>query len=559
MESILKPTRWLLLLVVLAMLAAACGGDPAPEPGDSEAPEASEPEAPEESEAETGGQVEGGTVVYGAEQEPAVMMPITTEGNLFATTVITTPILEGAYEVLPDFTYAPQLLAGEAEVSGDGREVTYTLKDEATWSDGTPISADDLIFTYEVYIDEKNDVASRSGYDLITKAKKVSDKAATFTFKEPFAPYKSLFTPVLPKHELEGENINKVWNNEITISSGPFEFDSWNKGTDATIKRNENYWGEKASLDEIIFRFILDSNSMVQSLKGGEIDMTYPQPQVDLVEQMDAIDGIETDSNAGTVWEHLDFNFAVPPLDKLYVRQAIAKGIDRAAIVERIVKPINPDAVPLENTIYMNNQAEYEPHFDEYSFDPAAAEALLTDNGCTKGDDGIYECDGERLSIRYATLAGNEARELQQEVIQAQLKEIGIEIKPANEEADALFGKTLPGGPKGAWDLINFAWVGSPDPFGGNTIYICDGDLNAQSYCNEEVTKLINKTNTLIDPAERAATYNEADALMAKDLPILPLYQKPTFFAWKDTIVGPEDNPTQFGPTWNAGDWALTE
>jgi peptide/nickel transport system substrate-binding protein len=557
MDSIRKPGRWLLLMTVLAMLAAACGdgggGDTDDTGGASEPPATSE-----ETESEVGEAAEGGTVVYGAEQEPAVMMPITTSGNLFATTVITTPILEGAYEVLPDFTYSPQLLADEAEVSEDGTEITYTIKEEATWSDGEPIGADDLIFTYETFVNKKFDVSSREGYNLITKAEKVDEKSATFTFKEPFAPYKSLFAPVLPKHELEGENIDKVWNNEITVASGPFEFDSWNKGTDATIKRNENYWGEMAALDEIIFRFILDSNTMVQSLKGGEIDMMYPQPQVDLVEQVDALDGVETDTQAGTVWEHLDFNFTVKALDKPYVRQAIAQGIDREAIVERIVKPINPEAVPLQNLIYMNNQAEYEPHFDRYSYDPAAAEKLLTDNGCTK-DGAVYECEGEKLSFKYATVAGNEARELQQQVIQAQLKEIGIEIKPANEEADALFGTTLPGGKKGAWELINFAWVGAPDPFGGNSIFICEGDLNEQSYCNEDVTDLINQTNSQVDPEERAATYNEADALMAEDLPILPLYQKPTFFAWKDTIQGPADNPTSQGPTWNAGDWTLTE
>ncbi len=558
MDSIRKPARWLLIISALAMLAAACGGggttaDPSAATGPA-ATDASESEP-----ATSGEPQEGGTVVFGADQEPAVMIPITTSGNLFATTVITTPILESAYEVLPDFSYAPQLLADEAEVSEDGRSITYTIKDEATWSDGEPIGADDLIFTYETFINEDFDIASRSGYDLITKAEKVSDKAATFTFKEPFAPYKSLFTPILPAHELEGENIDKVWNDEITVASGPFEFDKWNKGQDATIKRNENYWGEKAILDEIIFRFIEDSNSQVQALRGGEIDMMYPQPQVDLVEQIDTLEGVESETNAGTVWEHLDFNFKVPPLDKDYVRKAIAHGIDREAIVERLIKPINPEATPLQNTIYMNNQAEYEPHFDQYNYDPARAEQLLTDNGCTKASNGIYECEGKPLSFRYATTTGNEARELQQEVIQAQLKAIGIEITPANEEPDALFGKTLPGGKKGAWDLINFAWVGSPDPFGGNTIYTCDGDLNEQSYCNEEVTKLINKTNSIIDPAERAATYNEADALMAEDLPIFPLYQKPTFFAWQDTITGPQDNPTQGGPTWNAGEWALTE
>jgi len=88
---------------------------------------------------------------------------------------------------------------------------------------------------------------------------------------------------------------------------------------------------------------------------------------------------------------------------------------------------------------------------------------------------------------------------------------------------------------------------------------MCEGGQNYNSYCNEEVTDLLRETNTLLDPAERAATYNEADALMADDLPVLPLYQKPTYFAWNERISGPKENPTQAGPTWNAGEWFLTE
>ena len=558
MESIRKPARWLLLVTALALFAAACGGD-----GEAPGGEATEGGAEAtEAEGAAGEPQEGGTVVFGADQEPEVMNPAVTAGNLFATGVIVIPILWGAYEVLPDFTYSPQLIEGEAEITEDPFTVTYTIKEEAAWSDGTPITSDDFIFTFETFMNEDFDITSRDGYDKITKAEKDGDKKVTFTFKEPFAPYKTLFSgnePILPKHELEGKNFDKVWNDEITVASGPFEFDSWQKGQQATIKRNENYWGEKAHLDEIVFRFIEDSNTQVQALAGGEIDMFYPQPQVDLVEQVEGIEGVTSQAEAGTVWEHLDFNFHVEPLDQDFVRQAIAQGIDRATLTEQLIKPLNPEAEALQNLIYVNNQAEYEPHFDKWEFNAEAAEQTLTDNGCEKGDDGIYECDGQKLSFRYTTTAGNELRELQLQVIQQQLKQIGIDIKPDTGEAAKVFADVLPAGDEGAWDLFSFAWVGSPDPFGGNTIWQCEGDQNYNGYCNEEVTRLLDETDTIIDEQERAAKYNEADALMADDLPVLPLYQKPTFFAWNEKIQGPEDNPTEWGPTWNAGEWFLTE
>ena len=557
MGLIRKPAHWLLLLVTLSVLAAACGGGGG---GGSEA--ASEGAAASETGAasEGGGQAaEGGSVVFGADQEPDIMNPTLTAGNLFATAVVVTPILEGAYQLQPDFTYEPKLIDGEAEVTQDPFTVTYTIKDEAQWSDGEPVTAQDFIFTWKTYVNEKWDITSRDGWDQITDGEAMDDKTAKFTFEKPFSPYKQLFDVILPQHELQGKNFNQVWNNEITVGSGPFEFDSWQKGQQATIKRNENYYGEPAKLDEITFRFLEDSNTQVQALRGEEIDMFYPQPQVDLVEQVAEIEGVTSQTKAGSTWEHIDFNFAVPPLDQLYVRQAIAHGIDREAMAEQLITPINPDAVPLQNLIYVNNQAEYEPHFDQYNYDPERSRQLLEENGCTEGDGGIYECDGEPLSFRYTTTAGNELRELQLEVVQAQLQEVGIEIKSDIGDPATVFADVLPSGADGAWDLFNFAWVGAADPFGGNAIWMCEGDSNYNGYCNKDVTDLLRETNTLLDEQARADTYNEADALMADDLPVLPLYQKPTFFAWNESIQGPEDNPTNAGPTWNAGEWFLTE
>jgi peptide/nickel transport system substrate-binding protein len=562
--SIRQPSRWLLLLAVFAVLAAACGGggpETAVEPTDADI-EVTESDATEEDTA-AAEPAEGGTVVYGADQEPEVMNPMVTAGNLFATSIIVEPVLLGAYTVTPDFEYVPVLLDGEAEVTEDPFTVTYNIKDEAAWSDGTPITADDFIFTWQTIMNPDFDITSRDGYDKITDGEAVDDKTVKFTFSEVFAPYKTLFSVsnrVLPKHVLEGEDFDTVWNDEITIASGPFMFDSWEKGQQATIVRNEEYWGEEqAKIDELVFRFIEDSNTQVQALKGGEIDMFYPQPQVDLVEQVTAITDVEAEASAGTVWEHLDFNFAVPPLDQQYVRQAIFQAIDRDALASQLIQPINPEAEPLNNLIYVNNQSEYEPHFDQYEFDPAAAMQLLEENGCTKGADGIYTCNGTRLSFRYTTTAGNELRELQLQVIQQQLKAIGVEIVPATGPASDVFANVLPAGPDKAWDLFNFAWVGSPDPFGSNSIWLCGGDQNYNSYCNQQVTDLLNQTNTLVDAEERAATYNEADALMADDIPVVPLYQKPTFFAWRSAIEGPQDNPTQVGPTWNAATWTVSE
>jgi peptide/nickel transport system substrate-binding protein len=320
-------------------------------------------------------------------------------------------------------------------------------------------------------------------------------------------------------------------------------------------------------VQEIQVVFIEDSQTMVQALRGQEVDFINPQPQVTLVEDVSGIDGVEYEATLGPVWEHFDFNQDDARLQNAYVRQAIAQGINRDAIVETVVRPLNPDAVPLGNSIWMTTHAYYEDHYNEqFPYDPAAAEALLTENGCTRGGDGIYECDGERLSFTWSTTAGNEGRELQFELAQADLAQIGIEVTAKFGPASEVFADAFINGGADQWQIFNFAWVGSPEPAGGNTLYYCEGDntngfgaLNNLRYCNEEVDSLVKSTDSIADPDERAAVYNEADALFLADVPMIPMYQKPSFLAWDAAIQNVVPNANNITDTWNVGAWAGQE
>lgn len=547
------PSRGLLLLLAVALFAAGCtGGGKRPSDGESAEPQAQ------------GEPVEGGRVVFGQDQEPEILNQWLNAGNLQATAISMNTVLYPLWRITPEFEYQPLLLDGEPEVTQDPFTVTYKLREDAIWSDGTPITVDDIEFTLDYILDPAiEDIVSRDGYDKIDRKKteRVDDKTITYHFNEPYAPYRDLFSvqPILPKHALEGQDRQTFLTDSVPVASGPFEFVSWTKGQNITVKRNERFWGDGPHLDEIVFRFIEDSNTQVQALRGREVDLFYPQPQLELVEELDKIDGVEFEVNAGPTWEHLDFNFAVKPLDQKFVRQGIIQGIDRDALAEQLIAPMYPQASVLQNVIYVNTQEQYEPHWDRWKFDPEAARKLFEDNGCTEGDDKIYVCNGTRLSFVYVTTAGNELRELQMQIIQSQLKDIGVEVRPNLQEAAQAFGTTLISGDKGAWGLFNFAWVGSPDPASGNTIWMCKGGQNYNSYCNEDVTKLIAQTNTTIDVDQRAKLFNEADELMAEDALMAPLYQKPTLLGWHDDLIGMKDNTTQWGPTWNVEEWSRTK
>lgn len=448
--------------------------------------------------------------------------------------------------------------------------VRYNVHPDATWADGTPVTADDFAFTYETIINPVLDITSRDGYDRISGYEVVDDKTIVFAFSEVYAPWQSLFQQpgVMPKHILEDQPFNAIWDDMITMGSGPFQMVEWVPDERITLERNPNYWGEAAGdVQTINIVFLEDSQTQVQALRGQEIDMFYPQPQVSLVEEVDAIEGVEWEAGLGPIWEHFDFNQDDARLQQKFVRQAIAQGINREAILEAVVRPIAADAQVLGNSVWMTNSQYYEDHFNSvYPYDPAAAEALLVDNGCTRGGDGIYECNGERLSFTWSTTAGNEGRELQFELAQADLAQIGIEVTAKFGPAAEVFADEFIYGGADQWQVFNFAWVGSPDPVGANTLYYCEGDapngfgaINNLRYCNEEVDSLIKSTDGIVDPDERAAVYNEADAIWLEDIPMIPMYQKPTFFAWNSAIQGPQDNATQIGPFWNIGDWTGQE
>lgn len=587
-STVSRHWRWLALLAVLVLALAACADDGDDDGSEDEGDdttdvddgEGDEEDGEDEGDDSAGEPVEGGTVLFGDEQEPTILNGFLIDGNSLVTSKVEANILTGAYRVRPDFSMEPEVIDGEAEVTEDPFTVTYTIKEEAAWNDGEPLTADDFAFTYETIMNDDWDITSRSGYDLIEDYEIVDDKTITFNYSEVYAPWQLLFGAILPAHALEDEDFNEVWNTEIVnpkteepISAGPFQFDSWDQGQQLRLVRNEDYWDEGPMLEELVMRYVPDTTTLTQQMRGGEINMYDPQPQIELVENLDEIDDRVTyQVGEGPVWEHIDFNTLVPGLDKAYVRQAIAYGVDRETIAETLIAPVNPDVEVLHNPIYMTNQEDlYEPHFDQYAHDPDQAKSILEDNGCTEGDGGTYECDGDRLEFRIGTTGGNERRELAQQLIQSDLAKVGIEITIENDEGAAFFERlNTPEGCDGTcdYDIAMFAWVGSPDPVGNANIYGCD-DFDADEptpraqnwtvWCNEDATEAMDTASRTIDVDEQSTHWNQAAEIMAEEVPILPLFQQPQLLAWENDITGPELNATNATAFWNSSEWARTE
>jgi peptide/nickel transport system substrate-binding protein len=544
----LRTVRLAALLVGLAMVAAACGGG-GDEGGDTGGG--------------TGAVQPGGTLNYAADQEPTGFNENTSKDNGTSVLWVTINLFPRPFLPQPDYTVKmdDQFLDSAEQTSEDPQTIVYKIKQNAVWSDGTPVSADDFIYLWKQSNGtiKDNDVASTTGYDRIESVEGSDNgKTVTVVYKEPFAEWKGIFTGILPAHYVESRP--GKWNTgldkepEKIPSAGPFIVQNYTQGQSLTLVRNDKYGGRKANLDSIVYRFLPESTTQPAAMQNNEVDFIYPQPQLDLVQQVKALPDVTSETNFGLTFEHFDFNFKNEHLGDLKVRQAIATGLNIQELVDRTVKQFSDKAQPLGNRIWLTGQPQYQDHFGQYGKgDTAAATALLEEAGYTKGADGIYAKGGKKLSVRFSTTAGNKLRETQGELFQAQMKEMGVDIKIANVDSTKFFGEWLP---DGNFDIANFAWVGSPFAISGNRdAYRTGGGGNYGQYSSKKLDDLYEQALSEIDEAKAAELGNQIDQQITADMATIPLYTKPTFIAWRNTFTGIRDNATNVGPFFETAVW----
>ncbi len=562
-------------IVTGAMVLSGCGGG---DDGDDAGGGGSEPT---------------GQVVYGESTDfPDNLFPIISSGNATSVANILIRILPGPFQLLPDFSVAhdPEFMTEEPTLEEvDGKQVNvYSINPDAVWSDGTPITADDFAFTAKVQDTEFTEVCpdggilGTTGYDQIESIEGSDDgKTVTVTYETPFADWQSLFT-LLPAHVMDSEddatlcaNVTAGWAIDQgipdEISGGPWQLKT--DGIDVasqvvTLTPNEAYWGEKPKLAALVYQNIgNDPGAAVAAIENGEVQMIYPQPQLDLVDQVAALEpNVVSNIVFGLSFEHLDMNTRNPHLADANVRHAFGMALDRQEIVDQTVGQFSGDAEVLNNRIFFNNQPQYQDTAPaEYNApDPDAAKALLEESGYVAGADGIYEHpERGRLSLAISTTVNNPLRQQTIDVIIPQAAAAGIEIS-ARPDPDIFSDATVPTSLEaGGFDIALFAWVGSPFRTATAPIYLsldAQGGIQGQNYTqggNPEVDSLYEEFLSEPDPDASADLGNQIDTLLWEDLYTIPLYQKPTFLAYSADLNGVEDNATQAGPLWNSEKWTL--
>jgi peptide/nickel transport system substrate-binding protein len=557
-----------------ALVLSACGTD---------ADESDEPtEAPEETQAAS-----SGTFTYGYEQEWSAYNNDTTDSNASKEVVVNNRVVQGFWRYAADGTIEELPEFGLFEkVSDDPLVVEYQFNADATWSDGEPIDCDDAYLYWYARSGQSETFspASTTGYEQMESVECADgDKAFTVTYSEPFADWQATFGPhVQPAHVLEREagvddivaaidsddtealdaaaefwntgwifNPGELPDEALIPSSGPFKIDSWESGNNITLVANEDYWGDPPASETVVIRFIA-ADAQAQALQNGEIQAMDPQPNADLVAQLDAIgDSIVVETGDQFTWEHYDFQFDGVMGDKA-LREAFALCLPRQTIVDNLIVPQNPEAVVQQSMYRFPFQPEYEdavaatedlwsPYAEQ---DVDAARAILEEN------------DAIGTDVRLGYITPNPRREAQAQLVIDACGENGAGFNVI-DEGDARFFDEEGALVNGNYDVALFAWAGSPLVTGSSAIYVTDGGSNYQGYSNPEIDELTAQLNRTTDVAEQSQVIADIERILWEDLVTIPAFTFPGIAAYDANATGVEYNASQGGLTWNMEDWSV--
>ncbi|MEM9625833.1 MAG: peptide ABC transporter substrate-binding protein [Pseudomonadota bacterium] len=506
-------------------------------------------------------------LVIGVSQFPTAFHPNleahVTQGYVLAMTSRPFTAFDADWELVCMLcTELPTLENGKAVIEKqddgtDGIALTYTIQEGATWGDGTPVTTDDVLFTYEVGKHPDSGVVSSEGYRRITSIDVVDDKTFVMHVDRVTFRYNAINDfDLVPAHlerpifEADPANYRNRTTYETDIVNpalhfGPYKVTEVSTGAYLVLEPNETWWGEAPFFKKIVIKAIENTAALEANLLSGSIDMIAGEAGV-TIDQALAFEkrhgeDYQITYKPGLIYEHLDLNLDNPILADVRVRKALIQGIDREAISQQLFEgkqPVAHGSVHPLDWIYFENVLKYEENLE-------AAGALLDEAGWMDMRDGSRHNEaGEPLALELMTTAGNRTRELVQQVLQSQWKRLGVDITIRNEPARVFFGETM--AKRKYTGLGMFAWISSPEnvpltTLNSEQIPSEDNGWSGQNYTgyqSERMDELIDGIERELDREKREAMWHELQTLYAEDLPAIPLYFRANPHIWPTWLKG---------------------
>lgn len=438
-------------------------------------------------------------------------------------------------------------LAESWDITHNGLVITFHLRKGVKWHDGKPFTAADVLYTYQVTVDPKTPTAYAGDFLLVKKAEVLDEYTFRVTYGRPFAPALiSWAAAVMPKHLLAGKDITQSPLSRHPIGTGPYKFKEWVAGQKIVLVANDDYFGGRPYIDGRITRIIPDTATMFLELRAQNLGMMGLTP-LQYTRQTDNNlfkENFNKYRYLAFAYTYMGYNLKNPLFADKRARQAISYAINKEEIISGVLLGLGKPATgPYKHGTWAHNDK-----VKIYHYDPARARDLLKQAGWADvNGDGVLERNGKPFEFEILTNQGNETRQKCAEIIQRQLKEVGIVVKIRIVEWSAFVTNFIN---KRNFDAVILGWTIPLDPDAYDVWHsskTAPEELNFVSYKNPEVDAMLEKGRGTFDQAQRKKYYDRFQEILAEDQPYTFLYVPDDLIIVSNRIRGVEPAPIGIG------------
>lgn len=465
----------------------------------------------------------GDWLVQNIDTEPKVIAPFIERD--YSGALVHEPVLETLVAINPEtFEYEPYL-AESYEISADGLRFRFRLRPGVCFSDGHPMTAADVLFSFNTLMNTDVDAAPlRSYFTRVKECRKIDDRTVEFTMSEPYFQAMGFIGAglmIIPEHIYKFEK-GADYNNrgDVLVASGPYRLERWDRGQQIVMVRNEHYWGERPTFDRLIFKFITNPQAAFQAFQSSQIDWFNPDPEQFLKFSQDP-EFLKSFiafkyQRPGSGYSFIGYNEERPMFKDKLTRQALTMLIDRQAVIDTLLRGIGT----LTSGHFSPVTPQNDPSIKPWPYDPAAARKRLEEAGWKPGPDGVLVRDGGRFEFALSMGANNPVGERMANYVKEQFARAGIRMSITPSEF-AILNMNLD---ERKFDAVMMSWASAAetesDPYQiWHSDSIANRGSNFISFRNAESDRLIDEARRTLDTDKRMALWHQWQALIHQEQP----------------------------------------
>ncbi|MDH6123224.1 ABC transporter family substrate-binding protein [Kitasatospora sp. GP82] len=490
---------------------------------------------------------QGGTVNWAIDQMSSQWNPLEADGNEASTIDVAKALMPTFWRSDAGGTQTPNkaYLLDATSAMKDGKQVvTWTLNPKAKWSDGAPITWQDIQANWQAQNGSNKDfkVSSTAGFDQVESVVKgADDYQAIMTFKAPYSDWKGMFNsvanaPLFPaKYVATPDVFNTAYVDKIPVTSGPFKLDKIDQtAKTVTVVADPTYTGDKPLLDKIVFK-AMDTNTMPQAFANGEIDFFNNGPDAAGLKQIQSTADGEARIAGGPDFRHIMLNGKSPMLTDPTVRQAIFQAVDRDTIAKSDLNGLGWPPAAMNNHFLVPTQNGYKDNSGGLSkFDPEAAKKTLDAAGW-KMDGDVRKKDGKELALKLVIPAGVTIATSEGSMLTQMLQQVGIKLTIFTAPSNEFFDKYVY---KYDFDMTIYSLLGNP--FAASSMmpqYKQNGGSNYSQVGSDALDKALDEAVAAPNAEGELAGLDKADAEEWKVAGLITLYQRPAIYGVKKAVA----------------------